>query len=699
MPNIFDARVTLALRVFCWFASLFAILLGLAVLAGWRLDIPILVTLHHGLAAMAPLTACGLILAGVSLSCRKRGYGRLADATAAILLGLGALLVAGRIATGRDLLNGFAGNRLTGPDGVIEGHTGAATALAFVLLGFVLLGVQQPARVNARLVQACASLGTLLSAVDLLGYAYGAEGLYATAFYHSTALHTAIGLFVLFLATLLIEPAEGFAALIASGRPSGAATRMQLLLTLLLPAGAGLLLLHEVRLGDLAPSLGMAMLVVCTTLPMVVRILADARMLDGFDMQLRAAIGREHELNNALEARVEARTAELHTAEGALRQAQKMEAVGQLTGGIAHDFNNLLTGIIGSLGLMQMRIAQGRIVDLDRYITTAQVSSQRAASLIERLLAFSRLQTLDPKPTDINLLVAGMQELLQRTTGPAITVTRVIADGLWAALVDAAQVESALLNLVINARDAMGEGGRLVIETSNVSLATPAAQELDLPAGAYACLCVRDDGDGMSPEVVARAFDPFFTTKPLGQGTGLGLSMVYGFVTQSGGQVSITSQPGCGTAVRLYFPRHAPGMAAQAPDFPLLAAPPARAGETVLVVDDEPSVRMLVTEMLQDLGYTARDAADGQAALAILRESTRIDLLVSDIGLPGGLNGRDVADKARLLRPDMKVLFITGYAETTILAQGKLKTASGARDAGADRFCCGMRLRKTAVLF
>jgi signal transduction histidine kinase/CheY-like chemotaxis protein len=420
----------------------------------------------------------------------------------------------------------------------------------------------------------------------------------------------------------------------------------------------------------------MALLVVCTTVPMVVRIMADGLMLDALDMKLRAAIGNEQKMNNELEARVEARTAELQAAEVALRQAQKMEAVGQLTGGLAHDFNNLLTGIIGSLGLMQMRIAQGRFNDLERYISTAQLSSKRAASLIHRLLAFSRQQTLDPHPTDINRLVHDMEELLRRTTGPSIVCELVTAPGLWTTLVDSSQVESALLNLVINARDAMLQGGGLLIETGNIP--RHAAPALDLPPGDYVCLAVSDTGDGMSPEVIARAFDPFFTTKPIGQGSGLGLSMVYGFVRQSGGQIRIASQPGQGTKLSLYFPRHEGRL--QACDANGLKPPatPGKHGETVLVVDDEPNVRMLVTDMLQDLGYSALEAPDGPAALSILRTGKRIDLLISDVGLPGGLNGRQVAQEARAYQPHVKVLFITGYAESAVLRDGELPPGMGA---------------------
>ncbi len=366
------------------------------------------------------------------------------------------------------------------------------------------------------------------------------------------------------------------------------------------------------------------------------------------------------------------RAATLQQTEEKLRQSQKMEAVGQLTGGLAHDFNNLLTGVTGSLELLQTRIAQGQISDVDRYINAAQGAARRAASLTHRLLAFSRRQTLDPKPTDVNRLVNGMEDMVQRTAGPAIAVTVTSSTDLWPTRIDAGQLENALLNLCINARDAMPDGGRLSIETANRDLEGHFARDRDMEPGEYVSLCVSDTGTGMPPEVVAKAFDPFFTTKPIGLGTGLGLSMIYGFARQSGGQVRIHSQEGRGTSVCLYLPRFlgAADVAHKAAD--LADAPRGEEGQTVLVVDDEATVRMLVVEVLEDLGYRAIEAEDGSSGLRVLQSSTRIDLLVTDVGLPGGMNGRQVADAARVARPELKVLFITGYAENAVLSHGHL---------------------------
>ncbi len=362
----------------------------------------------------------------------------------------------------------------------------------------------------------------------------------------------------------------------------------------------------------------------------------------------------------------------LRETEEALRQAQKMEAVGQLTGGIAHDFNNLLNGITGSLELLQTRVSQGRFTEIDRYIAAAQGAARRAASLTHRLLAFSRRQTLDPKPTDVNRLVIGMEDLIRRTVGPQISLEVVTAGGLWTALIDPPQLESALLNLCINARDAMPDGGRITIETANKWLDDRGAKDRDLPPGQYLSLCVTDTGTGMTPDVIARVFDPFFTTKPIGQGTGLGLSMIYGFVRQSGGQVRIYSELGKGTTMCLYLPRHY-GSESEERMSDLSEAERAQDGETVLIVDDEPILRMLAVEVLEELGYGTLEAADGPSGLKILNSDASIDLLVTDVGLPGGMNGRQLADAARTTRPDLKVLFITGYAENSVIGNRHLE--------------------------
>lgn len=351
----------------------------------------------------------------------------------------------------------------------------------------------------------------------------------------------------------------------------------------------------------------------------------------------------------------------LRRTEEALRQSQKMEAVGQLTGGIAHDFNNLLQGIVGSLELAQRRLVDGRLGEIQRYINAAMTSSNRAAALTHRLLAFSRRQPLDPKTLRVNPLIISTEELIRRTVGESIKVELDLGGDVWATRCDHNQLENSLLNLAINARDAMPDGGRLTISTANVQFGGPSADP-NRPAD-YVCITVADTGTGMAPDVLARAFDPFFTTKPIGQGTGLGLSMIYGFVRQSDGHVEIDSEPGKGTVVRLLLPRHDAMLEAEPKVEESDDARLDGRGKTVLVIEDEPLVRLLVLDALDELGYSALEASDGSTGLAILQSPQRIDLLITDVGLPG-LNGRQVADAARVKRPDLKVIFMTGYAGT-----------------------------------
>ncbi|WP_263145322.1 response regulator [Pseudomonas sp. RIT-PI-AD] len=367
------------------------------------------------------------------------------------------------------------------------------------------------------------------------------------------------------------------------------------------------------------------------------------------------------ELTATLEQRVAEAVAERTMAEEKLRHAQKMEAIGQLTGGIAHDFNNLLAGIIGSLDLIQRRMSEESRGRTQRFIDAASHAAHRGASLVQRLLAFARRQSLDNQPTDINALIDSLEDLLRRTLGERVILETRLHEGLWLTLSDTPQLESALLNLAINARDAMPEGGRLTIETGNVRLAAGHAEGYELEPGDYLYMDVRDTGSGMAADVIEHAFEPFFTTKPIGQGTGLGLSMVYGFVKQTGGHIRISSAPGQGTLFRLYFPRHDAAPRAEPPPAETAATPQGE-GERILVVEDDRVVRMLIVEVLRELGYQVEQAEDAQQALDTLNGELRIDLLLTDVGLPG-MNGRQLAEHARELHPDLRVLFATGYAE------------------------------------
>lgn len=401
-------------------------------------------------------------------------------------------------------------------------------------------------------------------------------------------------------------------------------------------------------------------------------VLIDVEERRAVEAERDRAISMLRALNDQLEQRVSDRTSELLKAQDALRQSQKMEAVGQLTGGLAHDFNNLLAGISGSLELMGRRLSQGRANELDRYLSAAQGAVKRAAALTHRLLAFSRRQTLDPKPTDIDKLIVDLQDLIQRTVGPSIDIEVTKASETWKTLVDQSQLENAVLNLCINARDAMPDGGKITIRTENTTIEAQATDEGGTSAGEYVCLRITDTGTGIPADVIDKVFEPFFTTKPLGQGTGLGLSMIYGFAKQSGGKVEISSEQNVGTTVCIYLPHHMMegDIANEAVDSRTPGG--ARAEETVLVVDDEPTVRMLISDVLQEFGYTVIEAADSATGLKILQSDVGIDLLISDVGLPGGMDGRQMADAARLGRPGLKVLFVTGYAENAAVRDGKL---------------------------
>lgn len=388
-------------------------------------------------------------------------------------------------------------------------------------------------------------------------------------------------------------------------------------------------------------------------------------------MERRRAEQELRALAGSLELKIGERTSELMKSEAALRQAQKMEAVGQLTGGLAHDFNNLLGVISNSLELLHRRLPEQ--ADLARYVQMGQNATKRAAALTHRLLAFSRQQTLEPKLVHVNRLIGGFEELVRRTMGPQVTLEVVSWINAWPVRVDPGQLENALLNLCINARDSMPDGGTVVIETENCTFDEQAAQQRELSPGLYLSITVRDNGSGMSPEVIARAFDPFYTTKPTGVGTGLGLSMVYGFALQSGGRVHIESEVGVGTSVSIYLPKFNGEASPENDAVALLAAPVEKGvGEAILVVEDEPSIREMMVEVLVELGYVVLQAKDGSQAIEVLQAKRSVALVVTDVGLPGGISGRHVADVARSFNPQQRVLFITGYAANSAIGLEQL---------------------------
>jgi PAS domain S-box-containing protein len=352
----------------------------------------------------------------------------------------------------------------------------------------------------------------------------------------------------------------------------------------------------------------------------------------------------------------------LRQTEDALRQAHKMEAVGQLTGGLAHDFNNLLAGMVGNLQMMRIRINQGRATEALRHVDAAEAVAGKATALTHRMLAFARRQTLAPEIIDVNQLIESMEDLFRHTIGGNVTIRTALSGDLRQTLSDRNQLESALLNLVVNARDAMPHGGRLTIATAN-SAPDAVGENASSARGGYVTISVTDTGTGMSPDVASRAFDPFFTTKPIGQGTGLGLSMIFGFIKQSGGHVRIHSALGEGTTVALHLPAYAGDMPGEQVRQDKMATAPADADATVLLVDDEAPLRILLAEVLVEAGYTVVQAENGQQAIEVLQSPRHIDLLVSDVGLPDGINGRELADEGRALRPQLKVILITGYVQ------------------------------------
>ncbi len=384
-------------------------------------------------------------------------------------------------------------------------------------------------------------------------------------------------------------------------------------------------------------------------------------------VEAREILARSRE---ELEAAVEERTAKLMEAESRLRQAQKMEAIGQLTGGIAHDFNNMLAVIMGGLNLLQRKLERGD-TNVGRYVEGALEGARRAASLTSRLLAFSRQQQLAPEQIDANRLVQGMTDLLTRTLGEAIKVETVLSAGLWRTHADTNQLEAAILNLAVNARDAMEGGGKLTIETANAHIDDVYAAEYAIAPGQYVLIAVTDTGSGMTPEVMAKAFDPFFTTKPVGKGTGLGLSQVFGFIRQSGGHVKIYSEVGVGTTVKIYLPRsYGEGEPAERRN---TAADRVSggAGEVVLVVEDEERVRAFSVDTLRELGYAVVEATTPADALDVLRRGEPVALLFTDVVMPG-MNGRQLADKALAIQPGLKVLYTTGYTRNAVVHNGVL---------------------------
>ncbi|MCQ8278762.1 response regulator [Acetobacteraceae bacterium KSS8] len=794
MQDRIDRSTKLTLEWVVRVGSFLAASLGAATLLGW-LALTADRTTSLPSPPVAPPTAIGLFLSGSALAWLQAGHRRIASIAAWLLLVMAGSLALLRVLRFDDPMTAFLLGEVRP---LRHGHLvriAGTSATALILFSIGMLAMAGRWRGRRLVFTATTLCGLSLTGITVIFYAYDVDPAASLGFYRQMSPPVAVGLFVLFLASLAIEPERGWLRPLISGHPNGRASRAQIALIVTIPFLAGFLLLQGEQRHLLSLNAAMALMVICTVVPMVIQILRDGRVLDVLETRRQEAVAAEALLNVELEQRVRDRTARLtqsqawlrgfvdqsvdglallrldrdgqlhietlspslagqydavvgakmpqpaldvlpaevveellgHVAaciaahgphryrahrttrkgvrlldvimapitldnvvsdqffaasvrditdaeqrEELLRQSQKMEAVGQLTGGLAHDFNNLLAGISGSLEMIQSRLAQNRTDDIDRYLSTAQEAGRRAAALTHRLLAFSRRQTLDPRPVEIDRIIADMEDLIRRTMGPAVTVIVRPSPLPWTSLIDANQFENALLNLCLNARDAMPNGGRLTITTFN-DVVTCDGTVHDLPAGDYVRVRVADTGVGMSPDVVARAFDPFFTTKPIGQGTGLGLSMIYGFARQSGGHVALTSELGRGTFIDLQLPRRSAPPAPSAPSSESVPEPVEGGGRTVLVVDDEPAIRMLVRDVLFERGYRVLDAEDGIGGLNILRSRETIDLLVTDVGLPNGMNGRQMADAARSLRPGLRVLFITGYAEASVLGDEALE--------------------------
>jgi PAS domain S-box-containing protein len=748
-------------------AAIIVGVLGLAVWAGWLLDVSALKSVAPGLATMKVSTALCFVLSACALA-SSVGAGAqrrvLIRSLSLILLVAWSGLTLVEYALQREF--GLAHLFVPGQGAEVAGRMSLATAAAFLLFASALAvaRVREGWASLAFVALPLAGLAVAFSA--LIGYLFGLSLLYRPLPESAMALHAAFGLLVLFIGTAALRPEIGWISLLRAQSSVGVFARRVFPAVVLAPSIIGWLILQGVEArwfdardalallslacvvaltglvwawGEFADRLGEKLAVRDEVLRTVIETALDGfvlmdeggRILDWnaeaeriFGWTREEAIGRlagemivpmrdraAHAAGlerfiKAGESRVLRRRLEVKAlrrdgsefpaelmilparqaghwvfsafvhdlssakqAEAQLRQAQKMEAVGQLTGGVAHDFNNLLTVIIVSLDNVRSHLSG----ELQVQANNALRAAERGAALIRDLLAFSRKQPLSPEPLDLNRAIASVIEFLRRLLGERIEVELKQAPDLWPAFADASQVETAILNLAVNARDAMADGGKLAIETANVTLdAAYAARNGDVTPGDYVVISVSDSGDGMSAQVLERVFEPFFTTKPAGKGSGLGLSMVYGFAKQSRGHLSIYSEVGHGTTVRLYLPRAGAQGSWPVREAGDETAPRGRSGETVLVVEDDPQVRGVVVAQVRKLGYTALEAADASAAAEILRSDARIDLLFTDVVMPGPMTGRQLADTALARRPDLKILFTSGYTENSIVHHGRL---------------------------
>ncbi len=638
-----------------------ALLASLAVL-GYCIDLPLLIHVRTGLEGMSPLTAVAILaLAGAaSASPRARPTAMLV----AIAIATVTSTLVARLATGQEIASLWVGTTIFHLQPHAVGRTSVATALDVLLLAAALIASRLRWRAAA---DRLAGAGLVVSGVALLGYFYGIRDLYALFMFNSMALNTAVALASLSIAVLLADPAAGWAAVIGSLGTGGGGTRRQLAFVLL-PVAAGKLLLLATARAGLGPAVAMALLVIVTIVPLALLVLRDGQALEALDRERRERAREQDRVAREMTERLAHQAEELAResderarVEAAMNQTQRMEAVGQLTGGIAHDFNNLLMAIRGNLELLDHGLPAGETA-LRRFVENATRASDKGAKVTAQLLAFSRSQRLDIRDVELDPSLRSARALLGQSLGPAIELVMQLDSAGAVVTTDPDQLELAILNLAVNARDALPDGGRIRIESAFCE-AGLAEGEMPTP-----CVAIRviDDGAGMTPEVMARAVDPFFTTKERGRGTGLGLAQVYGFVRQCGGDLRIASTAGAGTTVEILLRRATVVAAEPRGDIVAIAAgtAPVR-GQQVLVIDDDDGVRAVIVGALTLAGFDVIEASDGESGLTLLERSHPAAAVI-DFLMPG-MNGAEVARLAQARRPGLPIVFVSGYSDTVAL--------------------------------
>ena len=681
-PKI-NHRIARRLDVFVYGCLTLVLTSSLAVVGGYVLHLSSLTRLHTGFQAMSVVTAFALGLLTLAMLAQKRDHRRIARSVAIVVAIITSGMIASHVFAGADVVSPLLEHHLFGPAAPATGRTSLATASCLLLLAASLL--LQPYRDAWRTVvsDACACTTLVLGGLALMGYAYGVQELYSFRVFDTIALHTAADLLLLALA-LLLEPGRRWAAVIASDLAGGSVTRRQLAITSTMPL-VGWVLLRSTEAGRVGPGMALALLVSLTVLSLTFLVLRDGRIQDLLDLErrsradvlLRAQADLEHELQARAAALEDANTDRLR-AEEALLRAQKMEAIGQLTGGVAHDFNNLLTVVVGALDMMMRR--PGDVDRVKRLAQSAMTAAQRGEQLTQQLLAFSRRQMLRPQTLNPNRVLLDFKALAERAAGGAINLAFDLDPCVDPIHVDPTQFEAAVLNLVVNARDAMeggANGASILVTSRNIHLSTHDVLGRGVPPGAYVTVAVVDVGGGIRPEIMSRVFEPFFTTKEIGKGSGLGLAQVYGFMRSAGGCVEIDTRVGEGTAVRLYFPRSAETLIDKiSPTSATMPLRQASDGETVLLVEDDAEVLGMAVESLEELRYNVIVAHDAREALEHLHTTQRVDILFSDVMMPGGMNGTQLAAEARMIRPGLKVLLTSGYVaspeDSQTIARGEI---------------------------